>query len=154
LLISSGVFGIGYLVQENPFFVKIIALIGIIFLSVYGLLCIKSAIKGGHIELNNNSNKSLKATVSQLLLFSLLNPHTYLDTILLIGGIGANYSGFDEKLLFISGCIVASSFWFILLGYGSRLLIGIFEKNITWRILDSIIAIIMFVIAYSLLDLL
>ena len=89
-----------------------------------------------------------------LLVFSLLNPHTYLDTILLIGGIGASFTQFDEKLLFLFGSLIASSVWFISLGFGSRLLIPLFQKNITWKILDIGIAIMMFSIAYSLIDLL
>ncbi|MFT7004333.1 MAG: L-lysine exporter family protein LysE/ArgO [Sulfurimonas sp.] len=154
LLISSGVFGVGYLVETNPFFIKITAILGIIFLVSYGLLSVKSAIKGGHLEVNKSTSKSLKTTIFQLSLLTLLNPHVYLDAFVLIGGIGGSYSGYEDKLIFIFGCILASTFWFVLLGYGSRTLVGIFQKNITWKILDSIIAIVMFSIAYSLLDLL
>lgn len=154
LLISSGVFGIGYFVAKNPFLIKIIAVIGILFLVSYGLLCLKSAIKGEHLKLDEKSTKNLKTTISLLFVFTFLNPHTYLDTILLIGGIGASYTLFDDKLLFLSGCFLASSAWFMLLGYGSRILIPLFQKNITWKILDTIIAIVMFIIACSLTDLL
>jgi L-lysine exporter family protein LysE/ArgO len=155
LLISSGVFGIGFLVSKNPFLIEVIAVIGILFLVVYGLISLKSAYKGQHLELDSKKTQtSLKKTVSLLLVFTLLNPHAYLDTILLIGGVGANYTTTADKLLFLSGCLSASSVWFILLGYGSRALIPFFKKDITWRILDTIIAIIMFLIAYSLLDLL
>ncbi|WP_294964776.1 LysE family transporter [Sulfurimonas sp.] len=108
-----------------------------------------------HLELDSKKTQtSLKKTISLLLVFTLLNPHTYLDTVLLIGGIGANYLTMTDKLIFLLGCISGSSLWFILLGYGSRVLIPFFKKNITWRILDTIIAIVMFLIAYSLLDLL
>ena len=155
VLISSGVFGIGYFVSQNPFLIKIIAVIGIFFLVIYGLLSLRSAFKSQHLEVDSqNNSKSLKKTISLLLVFSFLNPHTYLDTILLIGGIGANYITMQEKILFLSGCFSASFLWFILLGYGSRILIPIFKKDITWKILDTIIAFVMFFIAYSLLDLL
>ena len=155
LLISSGVFGIGFLVSKNPFLIEVIAIIGILFLITYALLSLKSAYKGQHLEVDSKkTQKNLKKTISLLLVFTLLNPHTYLDTVLLIGGIGANYATLADKLMFLFGCISASSVWFILLGYGSRVLIPYFKKNITWRVLDTIIAIVMFLIAYSLLDLL
>lgn len=155
VLISSGVFGIGYFVAKNPILMKVIAVVGILFLSVYGLMSLKSAYKGQHLEIESKNTKtSLKKIVSLLVVFTLLNPHAYLDTILLIGGIGANYIVLEEKLLFLAGCFSASTVWFTLLGYGSRVLIPIFKKDITWRILDTIIAIVMFLIAYSLVDLL
>jgi len=154
VLISLGVFGIGYFVAKNPFLIKIIAIVGILFLVSYGLLCLKSAIKGEHLEVDNKNSKTLKATISLLVVLTLFNPHVYLDTILLIGGIGASYTEFNEKLLFITGCFFASFTWFTLLGYGSRVLIPLFLKKITWKILDTIIATVMFMIAYSLTDLL
>jgi len=154
-LISLGVLGIGYLVQQNHFLIKIIAIIGIIFLSTYALLSLKSAYKGEYLELDDKNNtKNKKEVIILLLVFSLLNPHTYLDTILLIGGMGASYISFDEKILFLVGCFCASTSWFILLGYGSRVLIPLFKQSITWRILDLLIAIIMLIIAYSLTHLL
>lgn len=154
LLISSGVFGIGYLVSKNPFLIKIIAVIGIVFLTSYGLLSLKNAFKNEHMDINSEKNNtSLKKVISLLLVFSLLNPHTYLDTILLIGGIGASYTIFDEKIYFLAGSFMASTVWFVSLGFGSRVLIPLFHKNITWKILDISIAIMMFTIAYSLIDL-
>jgi L-lysine exporter family protein LysE/ArgO len=75
-----------------------------------------------------------------------------LDTVLLIGGIGANLS--DElKLYFLIGAVSASSVWFISLGYGARLLIPLFKKPITWKVLDISIGFIMLIIAYTLIDL-
>jgi len=153
-LISLGVLGIGYLVQQNQFLIKIIAIIGVIFLFTYALLSLKSAYKGEYLELDDKNNtKNKKEVILLLFVFSLLNPHTYLDTILLIGGIGASYITFHEKILFLLGCFSASTSWFILLGYGSRVLIPLFKKTITWRILDLFIAIVMLIIAYSLIDL-
>ncbi len=81
-----------------------------------------------------------------------MNPHTYLDTVLLIGGIGANISD-DLKLYFLLGAISASTVWFTLLGFGARALIPLFKKPITWKILDISIGFIMLLIAYSLIDL-
>ncbi len=155
ILISSGVFGIGYFVSKNPFLIKFIAIIGIIFLSGYALLCLRSAYKGEHMDIDKEQGKkSLREVMILVLVFSLLNPHTYLDTVLLIGGIGASYTLTNEKILFLSGSLVASTVWFMALGFGSRVLIPLFQKNITWKILDVLIAMLMFTIAYSLLDLL
>lgn len=155
VLISSGVFGIGYIVQQNPFALKVIAIFGMLFLSWYGLSSLYAAVKGEHLTLDDKNNtKSLKEVLILVLVFSLLNPHTYLDTILLIGGIGASYIIFDDKILFLLGCFLASAAWFILLGYGSRILIPLFEKSITWRILDTLIAAMMFYIAFTLIELL
>ena len=155
ILIGSGVFGIGYAVSKNPFLLKVIAIIGIIFLTFYGLTCLKSAFKNEHMQLSKEQNtKTLKEVIILVLVFSLLNPHTYLDTILLIGGIGASYINFDEKLYFLFGSFMASAMWFISLGFGSRLLTPLFQKNITWKILDVCIACMMFFIAFSLTKLL
>ncbi len=87
-----------------------------------------------------------------LFVFTYLNPHTYLDTVLLIGGIGANIEA-NLKVLFLLGAVLASATWFTLLGFGARVLIPLFKKPITWKILDISIGIIMLIIAYSLLDL-
>jgi len=153
-LISFGVFGIGYAVSKNPFLLKVIAIIGILFLTFYGLTCLKSAFKNEHMEVvKEQDKKTLKEVIVLVLVFSLLNPHTYLDTILLIGGVGASYINFDDKLYFLLGSFIASTVWFISLGFGSRVLIPLFQKNITWKILDIGIAFMMFFIAYSLTSL-
>lgn len=151
ILIGFGVFGIGYAVSKNPFLLKVIAMVGILFLTFYGFSCLKSAFKNEHMNvLNEKNKKSLKEVIILVLVFSLLNPHTYLDTILLIGGIGATYINLNDQYLFLLGCFMASSLWFIVLGFGARVLIPLFKKNITWKILDICIALMMFSIAYSL----
>ena len=90
--------------------------------------------------------------LSLILVFTFLNPHTYLDTILLIGGIGANIEN-EFKIYFLLGAVSASSVWFFSLGFGARFLIPLFKKQITWKILDISIGILMLFIAYSLIDL-
>ena len=90
--------------------------------------------------------------IGMLLVFTFLNPHTYLDTVLLIGGIGANIEA-NLKIYFLLGAVTGSSTWFILLGFGARFLIPLFKKPITWKILDISIGVIMLIISYSLVDL-
>lgn len=151
IMVSAGVFGIGYIVQNNPLFIKIMTLLGIAFLVIYALLCLYSAFKGKYLEEDESTTtKSLKQTIIVLLLLSLLNPHVYLDTLIIMGGIGAIYPSIEDKLSFIVGMALASTLWFSILGYGSRFLLPLFKKKITWRILDTLIAVIMFLIAYSL----
>ncbi|MDC0932651.1 LysE family transporter [Arcobacteraceae bacterium] len=153
VLIASGVMGLGYFIQGNQLLINSIAIIGIVFLSVYAFLSFKSALKNESLKIDNeNKTNPLKKVIIMLLVFTFLNPHTYLDTVLLIGGIGANISN-DLKIYFLLGAVTASAAWFILLGFGARFLIPLFKKPITWKILDISIGIIMLLIAYSLIDL-
>ncbi len=153
-LISIGVMGLGYFVQGNQLLINSIAIIGIIFLVTYAFLSFKAALKNESLKIDDqNKTNPLKEVITMLLVFTFLNPHTYLDTVLLIGGIGANIQS-DMKLYFLLGAVSASATWFTLLGYGARFLIPLFKKPITWKILDICIGIIMLIIAYSLIDLL
>ncbi len=153
ILISAGVFGLGFFVKGNQVLINSIAIIGILFLCFYAFLSFKSALKNESIKIDDQiKTNPLGKVLSMLLVFTFLNPHTYLDTVLLIGGIGANLSD-DLKLYFLIGAISASSVWFISLGYGARLLIPLFKKPITWKVLDIFIGLIMLLIAYTLIDL-
>ena len=153
ILITAGVYGLGFFVQGNQLLINIIAIIGIVFLTFYSFLSFKSAFKNESLEIDGKTKTTpLKQVIGMLLVFTFLNPHTYLDTVLLIGGIGANIQN-DLKIYFLLGAISASASWFILLGFGARLLIPLFKKPITWKILDISIGIIMLIIAYTLIDL-
>ncbi|MFK2823116.1 LysE/ArgO family amino acid transporter [Arcobacter sp. YIC-80] len=153
LLISAGVLGLGFFIKGNQLLINCIAIIGIVFLSVYALLSFKAALKNESMKIDDEvKTNPLKKVITMLLVFTFLNPHTYLDTVLLIGGIGANVED-SMKLYFLLGAVSASAFWFTLLGFGARALIPLFKKPITWKILDILIGILMLVIAYSLIDL-
>ena len=153
ILITAGVYGLGFFVQGNQLLINIIAIIGIVFLTFYSFLSFKSAFKNESLEIDGKTKTNpLKQVIGMLLVFTFLNPHTYLDTVLLIGGIGANIQN-DLKIYFLLGAVSASASWFILLGFGARLLIPLFKKPITWKILDILIGIIMLIIAYTLIDL-
>ena len=153
ILITAGVYGLGFFVQGNQLLINIIAIIGIVFLSFYSFLSFKSAFKNESLEIDGKTKTNpLKQVIGMLLVFTFLNPHTYLDTVLLIGGIGANIQN-DLKIYFLLGAVSASASWFILLGFGARLLIPLFKKAITWKILDISIGFIMLIITYSLIDL-
>ena len=153
ILISAGVFGLGYFVQGNQFLINSIAIFGIVFLIFYAALSFKSAFKNESLQVDGNvKTNPLKQVLSLILVFTFLNPHTYLDTILLIGGIGANIEN-EFKIYFLLGAVSASSVWFFSLGFGARFLIPLFKKQITWKILDISIGFLMLFIAYSLIDL-
>ena len=153
LLISAGVLGLGFFIQGNQLLINSIAIFGIVFLCFYSFLSFKSAFKNESLEIDDNvKTNPLKQVLTMLFVFTYLNPHTYLDTVLLIGGIGANIDS-SLKLIFLFGAVLASATWFTLLGFGARALIPLFKKPITWKILDISIGIIMLIISYSLIDL-
>ena len=153
ILISAGVFGLGFFIQGNQFLINIIAIVGIVFLCVYAILSFKSAFKNESLQIDGVvKTNPLKQVISLILVFTLLNPHTYLDTVLLIGGIGANIEN-EFKIYFLLGAVSASAIWFFSLGFGARFLIPLFKKPITWKILDISIGFLMLFIAYTLIDL-
>jgi L-lysine exporter family protein LysE/ArgO len=153
ILISAGVFGLGYFIQGNQLLINGIAIFGIVFLCFYSALSFRSAFKNASLQVDGTvKTNPLKQVISLILVFTFLNPHTYLDTILLIGGIGANIEN-DLKIYFLLGAVSASAIWFFSLGFGARFLIPLFKKPITWKILDISIGILMLFIAYSLIDL-
>lgn len=153
LLISAGVLGLGYFIQGKQLLINSIAIIGIIFLVFYAFISFKSALKNESLQIDGEvKTNPVKEVITMLLVFTLLNPHTYLDTVLLIGGIGANIQD-DLKIYFLLGAMLASVTWFFSLGFGARVLIPLFKKPITWKILDISIGFVMLIIAYSLIDL-
>ena len=153
LLIAAGIFGLGYFIQGNQILINSIAVFGIVFLIIYAMLSFKSAFKNESLQIDGNAKTNpLKEVITLILVFTFLNPHTYLDTLLLIGGIGANVQN-EFKIYFLLGAVSASAIWFFSLGFGARFLIPVFKKPITWKILDISIGIFMLFIAYSLIDL-
>lgn len=153
LLISLGVLGLGFFIKGNLLLINSIAIFGIVFLTFYSFLSFKSALKNESMKIDDEiKTNPLKKVITMILVFTYLNPHTYLDTVLLIGGIGANIED-SFKIYFLLGAISASTVWFTLLGFGARVLIPLFKKPITWKILDLSIGILMLYIAYTLTDL-
>lgn len=153
-LIGCGVLGFGYLIEQQPWLVQWITWGGAAFLFVYGAKSFLSAMKPQNLDDKNAKGMmkegSTKETVLILLGISLLNPHVYLDTVVLIGGLSASY-GEIGKYWFGVGAMVASFIWFFALGYGAKLLSPLFSKPKAWQILDIVIGITMWGIAVSLL---
>lgn len=151
LLISLGVMGFGYSISEYPSLVELAKYFAIIFLFCYGAVSLKSVFKPKSLEdSEEKTNSSLKRTILLLLAFSLLNPHVYLDTVILLGSI-ASQQPEHEQLYFALGAIGASFAWFFAITYGSYLLAPLLRKQNTWRIIDGTVALTMWGIGISLL---
>ena len=149
LLIAAGVAGFGALAEAAPWFETLMRYGGAAFLLVYGWRNAVSAWRGGEtLQADSHAPASLRKTVLTLLALTWLNPHVYLDTLVLLGSISAQY---DDRLSFGAGAVLASFVFFFALGYGARLLQPVFAKPISWRVLDGIIALTMWAIAASLL---
>ncbi len=150
VLISAGVFGFGSLVNKVPSLESIMRIAGGLFLTVYGLRSIRSGLTNNQNTLNPSDapSQSRRSAILTCLAFTWLNPHVYLDTLVLIGSFSTQYA--DEKPQFIAGALIASVSFFFSLGYGARLLRPIFAKARAWQILDVAIGLLMLVLAYVL----
>jgi L-lysine exporter family protein LysE/ArgO len=149
VLIIAGVAGFGALADAAPWFEAAMRYGGAAFLLVYGTQSALSAWRGGSaLEAEGTITQSLRSTIATLLAITLLNPHVYLDTLVLVGSISAQY---PDKVAFAAGAILASTVFFFILGYGARLLQPVFARPVSWRILDALIAVTMWSIALALL---
>jgi L-lysine exporter family protein LysE/ArgO len=149
-LIILGVLGFGQIVTEYPFAIELSKYFAIIFLLFYGMLSFKSALKVKALEHAERSLPSKRRTIAMLLALCLLNPHVYLDTVILLGSI-ASQQPTDEQLYFAFGAMSASFVWFFSITYGSRFLAPFLQNQVVWRLIDGLIAITMWGIALSLL---
>lgn len=149
LFITAGVAGVGTVVAGNPKLVQIAAWGGALFLIWYGWNAFRSALRGGTLESDGAAATSLRSAVLTTLAVTLLNPHVYIDTILLLGGISGQFQG-TGRLMFGVGAVSASFVWFFSLGFGGRFLAPLFRKPGAWRILDGAICAVMWSIAASL----
>lgn len=152
VLMGLGVFGLGSLLATNAFLGGTLALLGAVFLLVYGGLSFKNALSSSDVlDLDDSKAKpSLKATIVATLAITLLNPHVYLDTVVIVGGI-AGVMSFEQKLQFLFGALLSSFVWFFALGFGAKFLLPIFKKPKAWRLLEFLIGCIMWYIAFGLI---
>jgi L-lysine exporter family protein LysE/ArgO len=122
--------------------------VGVAFLVVYGFRAFLTAYRHAQpmAEAPLNQTISIKTAVATALGFTLLNPHVYLDTVLLIGGISVQYK--PNQYDYATGALIASFTWFLTLGFGARLLRPLFAKARTWVVLEVVIGLLMWSIAY------
>lgn len=156
VLIALGVLGIGVVIERFPNTITVVRWGGAVFLIGYGLLAARRVFRPRATDsstgVTGNSGTtrgapSLTTTVATVLALTWLNPHVYLDTVLLLGSVANGYSGGElaeaGRWLFGSGAMAASVVWFSALGFGSRFLAGLFTRPVAWQILDAAIAVTM-----------
>lgn len=149
VLIAAGVAGFGALIVALPWLAPVMRFGGAGFLATYGLRSLWSAWrKSGALNPSDDVPKSLGATVLTCLAFTWLNPHVYLDTVVLLGSVSTRYA--DQRMLFALGAMTSSFLFFFSLGYGARLLRPLFANPRAWRILDLLIGISMLALAAKL----
>ncbi|MCA3702686.1 MAG: amino acid transporter [Methylobacterium sp.] len=148
-LIALGVAGLGFLSEKVPGLITAVTIFGIVFLLAYGVMAARRAMTPGAMAVGQGAPLTLKAALSACAAFTFLNPHVYLDTVILVGSLAAGYAG-QERWAYGMGAASASFVWFFGLGYGARVLTPLFAKPMAWRILDAIIACIMGMIALKL----
>lgn len=148
ILIAAGVAGFGTLAHALPWFETVMRYGGAIFLTWYGLRSLNSAWRGGAaMEIGEGSRTNLKPVLLTVLAFTWLNPHVYLDTVVLIGSISAQY---DDRMAFALGAMTSSFVFFFSLGYGAGVLSPIFARPRAWQVLDILIGLVMLAIAAKL----
>ena len=148
VLIAAGVGGLGAVVRSAPAMVTAIAWIGAAFLVCYGLLAAKRAWKqNDHLETADAGEKSLRTAVLTCLALTWLNPHVYLDTVLLLGTVGNGYGA--AHWYFAAGATAGSVLWFSGLGFGARGLGTVLARPRAWRLLDGVIAVTMITIGVT-----
>ncbi len=149
VLIAGGVAGFGALVTAVPWLAPVMRFGGAAFLFFYGARSLVSAWHHtGALNPADDVPKSLGATLVTCLAFTWLNPHVYLDTVVLLGSVSTRYAG--QRAAFALGAMSASFLFFFALGYGARLLRPLFSNPRAWQVLDVVIGVTMLGLAAKL----
>lgn len=151
LLMFAGIFGVGEVIAKNKTINIIITVFGILFVGYYGILSLISAFSAKQSAKFSaeNSRFSIKKSIILTLAVTLLNPHVYLDTVFVVGASALTFE-FDEKIIFVLGCMSASLIWFFSLGFGAKKFSHILSKPTVSRFVDIFIAVVMFFVAWTL----
>jgi len=148
-LIGAGVLGAGAALSQVPWLIPVVCFAGAAFLLCYGVLAARRALRPGTLLPDaTGARTGLAVTVGTCLALTWLNPHVYLDTVVLLGSMASTYD--EHRWQFAAGAGVGSAIWFVGLGYGARLLRPVFARPRAWRILDGAIAVVMSALAVSL----
>jgi len=149
VLIAAGVGGAGAVVTRAPAVLRVVCFAGAAFLLVYGLLAARRALHPAALLPDaGGSRAALATTLGACLALTWLNPHVYLDTVVLLGSLASTYDG--QRWWFAAGAVLGSAVWFTGLGFGARLLRPVFARPAAWRVLDAGIAVVMVSLAVSL----
>lgn len=147
LLIAAGVLGMAQALGERPMVASALALAGAVFLAVYGWQALRRARQqNGLLTDEGGPGLSWTTAMAHAAAFTLLNPHVYLDTVLLVGSIGAQQAA-DLQIWFVAGASSASLLWFCALGFGARWLAPWFARPRAWQVLDILIGLTMWVLS-------
>lgn len=147
VLITAGVFGMAQALGDRPMLARGLALGGAAFLAVYGWRALQRARQASTLDVTSlGQGLSLAAVLAQAAAFTLLNPHVYLDTVLLVGSIGAQQPA-PLQGWFAAGASAASLLWFSALGFGARWLAPWFARPRAWQVLDALIGVTMWVLS-------
>ncbi|KZX20231.1 LysE/ArgO family amino acid transporter [Rathayibacter tanaceti] len=148
-LIVLGIAGIGALLESALWLLAVIRWGGVLFLLAYAGLAARRALRPGTLEGDPaGASTSLRTAIGTCLALTLLNPHVYLDTVVLLGSVAASHG--DERWWFGAGAALGSVLWFTALGFGARVLRPLFRSRTAWRVLDAGVAVVMVVLAVSL----
>jgi L-lysine exporter family protein LysE/ArgO len=150
LLITVGVAGLGSLLQTVPWMLTVVRVAGAAFLIAYGVVAARRALLPSALDAAPEGPRTgLWAAVTACTALTWLNPHVYLDTVVLLGSVSATHG--PDRWWFGLGAAVGSVLWFTALGYGARFLRPVFARPAAWRLLDALIALVMIAIAAGLL---
>lgn len=149
LLIAAGIGGVGAILAALPQLTLILTVGGALFLSWYGFKAFQRMVSPEMMSVSAQGGISLGRAMAASAGFTFLNPHVYLDTVLLMGAAGSAHAP-ALRPVFVAGAATASIAWFAGLGYGARILTPLFSRSSSWRILDVIVGVIMFALAASL----
>ncbi len=151
LLIAAGIAGMGALISSSPVLLKLVTWAGALFLLWYGWNALKAAINPGSLEASKRQFSDLRSALLTTLALSLLNPHVYLDTVVLLGSIGGRYPE-EGRYWFGAGAALFSFIWFFCLSLGARWLAPLFRSPMAWRVLDGLVCLMMWTLAALLLS--
>lgn len=147
-LIAAGIAGVGAIISAHPSALNFAKFGGALFLVGYGLLAARRVWRPSSLTPSERTPARLAEVLVTCAAMTFLNPHVYLDTVVLLGALANEHR--DEKWLFGIGAVTASAVWFVSLGLGARRLAGLFANPVTWRILDGLIAVMMIGLGVSL----
>lgn len=145
LLIFLGTGGLGTLIQSKPDLLEFIRWFGVLYLSWFGLKSLRSVFSSQSLEVEDGASPTRKTAIFSVLGFTFLNPHVYLDTVILLGSIANQFE--DDRWFFALGASTGSFVWFAAIGFGAKAASRFMSRPIFWKILDSIIAFVMFSVA-------
>jgi L-lysine exporter family protein LysE/ArgO len=144
-LIAVGAGGLGSIVQSNASFLEVLRWFGVAYLTWFGIKTLRSVFKKEKLITSEYSSESIGKIARTTLALTWLNPHVYLDTVILLGTVSNQFK--ENRWIFSAGAMLASTLWFAAIGFGAQSAARFMSRSIFWKVLDGVIAAIMFSIA-------